>query len=154
MSELENIKKRVAVLPFKDIPNAYLCISGKKRKTEQYGERFYLGHREHKNEYIDNTFRVEPCITFLYDGGDCCAEWDGELGPIQLWYKCAADYKEGYDEARPHWFYDYAFGAGHWSQMAVDESELPRKFNLGDYEGIFAALKSWATRNKAEETAA
>jgi hypothetical protein len=138
---------RVAVLPFPGIENGYLCISGKRRRQALYGERWYppnAQHDEQRERYSDDRLKTEPAVTFLYDAGNCCAEWDGAYGPIQLWFRCRADFKEEYAEARPHWFYPHAFGSGHWSQMAVDDECLPKKFSEGDYEAIFRALKQWA----------
>ncbi len=141
--------RRVAVLPWPDMPNAYLCVSGQRKKKERFGDRWYTGHEERVTKY-EEDLRAAPAITFLYDAGNCCAEWDGAYGPIQLWHRCQPDFKQGYDEARPHWFYDFAFGAGHWSQMAVEEEGLTLAFVEGDYGRIFTALSSWALSHNGD----
>lgn len=157
---------RVKVLPWVGIEGAYLCVSGKKRRQERVGERWYPKNAEHderEKTYDDTDFRSEPYISFLYDAGNCCAEWDGAYGPIQLWWKAPENWQpsdESYSQAKPHWFYDFAYGAGHWAQSAVDEAGLPQAFNEGNYGRIFDELRSWAeSRNdeyapfKAEDAA-
>ena len=139
--------KRVAVIPFKGLKNCFICVSGQLKKKSLKGEKWYLGHRENTEEYSGWEDRVKPCITFAYVKNGVAAEWDGEYGPIQLWFKCEKDFKEGYDEAREHWIFPYAYGNSHWSQLAVDEERLPQKFNIGDYEGIFNVLKGWVEYN-------
>lgn len=146
MSETR-IMKRVAVLPWPGIEGAFLCVSGKRRPQCRVGDRWYPehgGHDEHKEKFPDEDVRTIPCVTFTFQVGNVIAEWDGDSGPVQLWFKSIAGYKEEYDEAGPHWFWPYAFGSGHWSQMAVRESGLPRAFTEGDYESIFRCLKGWA----------
>lgn len=135
---------RVAILPFPGIPNAYLCLSGKMRKKSLLGERWYDGHAEHKKEYEDHFDRSYPGITFLYDAGNCCAEWDGEYGPLSLSWRCEESYKREHETVRPHWFYPFAFGVGHWSQIAVDDADLPNLFTTGNYKAIFGTLREWA----------
>lgn len=142
--------KRVAVLIWPGIANAYLCLSGKRRRNDRVGDRWYppqFEHAEHKIEHESHDIRTEPAISFLYDAGNCCAEWDGNCGPIQLWWKAPVGWKpsdDSYREAKEHWYYDSAYGVGHWSQMAVDEADLPRAFNEGNYDRIFSELRSWA----------
>jgi hypothetical protein len=134
---------RVAVLPWHDAPGCYLVVSGERRRKEQYGERWYKGHEEHRQKYPTVEVRTTPRITFTYVCNGVAAEWDGENGPIQLWFRSHEGYKEGYDEARAHWLWPFAFGAGHWAQGAVDEAKLPDKFNEGDFDGIFRVLRDW-----------
>lgn len=151
--------ERVAVLPWPGIDGAYLCVSGSWNHPEgrAYGRRWYYGpgkHAEQKDKIqkmpdkLKIADYVEPRITFLFNSGDCCAEWDGAYGPIQLWYKCDADFvnEDGYDKAKPYWFFDHAFGSGHWSQCAVDEAGLAKSFVDGDYRAIFFELERWAKR--------
>ena len=145
---------RVKVLPWPGIDRAYLCISGKRRPKKRVGDHWYVDgqHTEYREKYGDDELKTEPHITFLFDAGDVCAEWDGAYGPIQLWFRCSADFKEGYDEAREHWFYDHAYGRGHWSQIAVSEAGLPEAFARGDYDRIFAELRSWAQSRQQGDT--
>lgn len=140
---VEPTMARVAVLPWPEMPGCYLCISGALRRKEHAGERWYAGHAERKKGYDDYEDRTDPRISFTYVADGVAAEWDGASGPIQLWFKSHEGYKEGYDEARVHWLWPFAFGAGHWSQLAVDEAHLPRHFNIGDYAAIFGELRSW-----------
>lgn len=148
--------KRVAVLPFPGIDNAYVCVSGKLRRQQAYGERWYAQHQEHKCEWADRETRTEPFITFLYDAGSVCAEWDGASGPIQMAFK-AVDAKTPLpgastfdDEPKEHWFYEYATWSGAWSQMAVSENRLADRFSEGDYAGIFAVLRRFAVSRQHE----
>jgi len=142
---MTDIKKRVAVLPWPDMENCFLCISGAIKKKEHYGDKWYTNaHQEHVTDY-HHAERSEPRITFAYRGENVAVEWDGEHGPIQVWYKCDKDYQESeWDKARPHWLYDYAHGSGCWSQMAVDEHHLVKHFNQGDYAQIFQVLSYFA----------
>lgn len=127
--------ERVAVIPWPGIDGAYLCLSARK-KPEDGG-----WSSEH----------CEPNITFTFDNGDVMAEWDGEFGPLQLWFKCDEDYEyvayEGAaaEKARRHWLYPFAVGSGHWGQQVVGEHELPAKFLRGNYEYIFNTLRWWAS---------
>lgn len=137
--------KRVAVLPWPEMENCYLCLSGKRREQKQYGERFYAQHEEHLWKVHEDRIKSEPYISFAYAERGIAAEWNGAHGPIQLWFRCEADHKgDGWmDEPREHWLWPHAYGAGMWSQLAVDESDLPRRFNEGDWSGIFNVLKLW-----------
>lgn len=143
--------ERVATLPFPGIDNAYICLSGRERKTDlKHGARCYPKGQEHDEKVwsFSSEFQTSAVISFLYDAGNCCAEWDGECGPIQLWWNAPVGWRpedENYSSANAHWFYPAAFGAGHWSQCAVTDENLPHRFNKGDFEGIFRVLKSWAT---------
>lgn len=139
--------KRVAVVPWPDRPNCYICISGKLRRERRYGEKWYVDH-DHEEQTTKHEFgdkRTEPLISFTYARDGVAAEWDGDAGPIQLWFKCERGFKEenGYSEAREHWLWPFAYGRGHWSQLAVDRADLPDRFNRGDWDGIFAELQRW-----------
>jgi hypothetical protein len=139
------IKKRVAVLPWPTLENCFLCVSGAKKNKEPYGHRFYTDtHREHIQNYESRINTVcEPRISFVYKGDHCAAEWDGRYGPIQMWFECEKDFKDEYQIARPHWIFDYCYGSGHWSQLAVDDNHLSAAFNRGDYNHIFHVLKGF-----------
>lgn len=143
---------RVKVLPWPGIDRAYLCLSGKRKPKERFGEFWYgPNHVAIENKYPERETRTEPCITFLYDAGDVCAEWDGALGPIQLWFKAKPEHSSEWEkEPRDHWFYDKAFGDGAWSQMAVDEAQLNEAFAQGQFDRIFAELKRWADSRQEE----
>lgn len=148
---------RVATLPWPGIPGAFLCLSGRLREGQHaYGTKWYAKgeqHNERTEKYIDDEVRTTPVISFIFDTGNCCAEWDGEYGPIQLAWKRDAGFKAGDTEAESHWFYPYATWRGHWSQMAVKEARLSELFNAGRYEEIFHELRRWATRNDPTEEA-
>lgn len=150
---IEPSMKRVAVLPWPNVKGAYLCVSGKQRPREMVGDKWYAkngGHREYVNTYANDRLRSEPCITFTYEEDGIAAEWDGAHGPIQLWWKSHEGFKEGYDEAQPHWLWPWAIGRGHWSQMAVEDECLPQRFVEGDYDAIFSVLRYWV-RSRLEE---
>jgi len=110
----------VKCIPFPDIDNAYVVISG------------------HKSEHTGNG--VQKCMTFFYGGDKIGAEWEPDNGPITVIYSCDKDT----DGAQPHWFYDYCTGYGNWSQLAVDREHLPDAFLAGSYDYIFGVLKAWA----------
>ena len=144
---------RVAILPWPGIEGAYLCLSGRRRHSpSRYGDKWYKQHVEEPS-YWDPQ-QCEPFVTFTYQSGKVIAEWDGGLGPIQIWYECAADFMgDTWDKAQPHWFFEHAHGAGHWSHLAVEEAGLPQMFIRGDFAGIFAVLKEWADAKSGAERA-
>lgn len=142
--------KRVAVLPWPGIDGAFLCVSGAKRRPPEKLGPNWPKHDNVPRHFDEPSQEAEARITFLFDAGSCCAEWDGEYGPIQIWHRVAKGSKHGEHEAREHWFYEHAIGNGMWSQMAVDQHDLPRSFISGDFAHIFSVLKSWATSNNAD----
>jgi hypothetical protein len=150
---IEPTMKRVAALSWPGMTGCYLIVSGKQRNLPRQGDRWYSGHQEHKESGYFQEFRTEAAITFTYVEDGVAAEWDGEQGPIQLWFRSTEGFKEGHDEAREHWLWPWAYGAGHWAQSAVDEANLPRAFNDGDYARIFGELRLWVRRQiRAGET--
>ncbi len=150
MHEGERIMKRVAVLPWVNKPNCFLCVSGAFERKTNYGEKWYLNAHDEREQKYYASVHTKARITFAYRSENVAAEWDGEYGPIQLWYKCEADYKEDYDEARPHWLFPFAHGNGCWSQMAVEENHLPEAFNTGDYDSIFSVLERFVISRERE----
>ena len=107
-------------------PNCYILISATQKKEDNI-----------------SWYRVEPFMTFFYDAGDVAAEWEPEFGPIQVWEKCDKDH----ESAKEHYFYDYIVDIPcNFSQLAVEENELPQAFVRGDYDYIFGVLKRWARR--------
>lgn len=118
-------QKRIKVIPFPEIENAYIVISGHKKDTQ--------------NE-------VSSIMSFLYAEDNIGAEWEPNYGPITIIYPCEKDHPE----AQPHWYFDYYKGPGYWSQLAVNEEKLGPAFYTGDYDYIFAVLKRWA-RNHLEK---
>jgi hypothetical protein len=120
------IKDRVGVAKFKD--NCFILVSGARRPPEETFGAFY----------------VKANMSFLYDAGDYAAEWEPEYGPIQVWHKCEADA----ENAKEHYYFDFTDSpGGSWSQLAVEEYQLPQAFHCGDYDYIFSVLKEWATRD-------
>ena len=113
------INKNVRCIPFNGIDDAYVVISAYK---------------------ADGGNGLRKCMSFFYDNGDIGAEWEPDFGPITKIYKCDKDDAD----AQPHWFYDYYTGNGHWAQMAVEEEGLHTAFLNGEYERLFAVLKSWS----------
>ena len=110
------MNKNILCIPFPDIKNAYVVISGHKANTGN---------------------GVEKCMSFFYDNGDVGAEWEPDNGPITRIDKCNKDNPE----AQKHWFYDYCTGYGNWSQLAVNDERLPDAFIDGNYKFIFLVLK-------------
>ena len=123
-------QKRVAKLPFPEVENAYVLISGQEKPVEE--------------SYL-NELWVKPIMSFIYDAGNVAAEWEPEYGPIQLWTKC----EEGDEGATEHYFYDYHNSPlGSWSQLAVEREQLPHAFIRGNYKYIFNVLRDWAENHK------
>jgi hypothetical protein len=116
-----NMNKRIKCVPFPDIDNADVVISG------------------HQS---DSASGVKKCMTFFYGGPEIGAEWEPDYGPITVIHSCTRDA----ENAQEHYFYDYCDGYGSWSQLAVNEEGLGKMLIRGDYEGIFEVLKRWATR--------
>lgn len=113
------MNKNIKCIPFPEIENAYVVISGHKANTGN---------------------GVKKCMSFFYDNGERGTEWEPENGPITKIYNCSKDHKK----AQKHWFYEYCTGYGYWSQLAVNREQLPQAFLDGDYEYIFNVLKEWA----------
>lgn len=146
--------KRVAVIPWGEELGCYVCISGKKRRQEVVGEKWYPHYAQHSElatAFPNREIATESYISFTYVESGIAAEWDGEHGPIQLWFKCEDGYKNEYDEASAHWLWPFAYGSGHWSQLAVDGAMLPRLFNEGNYAAIFSELRSWVKSRLSEQ---
>ena len=114
------MNKRVKVIPFLKIKNAFIVISG--RKTERIN-------------------LVTPSMSFFYvnEVKDIAVEWEPRYGPITTIYKC----NEKDPDAEPHWYFDYCTGYGNWSQLAVNENNLGKLFYTGEYEALFRVLKDW-----------
>ena len=110
---------RVKVIPFPEIENAYIVISG------------------NKSEEACN--KVRSNISFFYVHDNIGVEWEPNYGPITVLYGC----KETDKDAQKHWYFDYFTGQCHWSQLAVNRERLGEKFYLGNYEGIFNVLRQW-----------
>ena len=135
--------QRVLVLPVPENPNCFVCVSGQKQKQEAYGSKFYGKRAPHQefDSYSDGRFRTKPATTFAYKLNGVAAEWDGEFGPIQLWFECDGPAS---DDVREHWLFPFVRKENlTWSQLAVDEARLPEAFNAGDYQCIFSELASW-----------
>jgi len=112
------MNKRVAILPFPEIENAYVAISGKTAETSN---------------------GVSSTISFLYATEEIAVEWEPNYGPITVLYKC----DKTHPKAKEHWFFDYTTGYRNWSQLAVNRTGLGEKFSSGNYKALFQVLKSW-----------
>lgn len=115
------MNESIKCIPFPGIEGAYVVISAGKS---------------------DKGNNVSKRMSFFFDNGNVGAEWEPDYGPITVIYKRDKDD----EDAKPHWFYEYYAGQGHWSQCAVEKEGLPEYFLAGDYNMLFAALKDWATR--------
>lgn len=143
---------RVACLPFVGIDGAYLLVSGQKKQNE--GERVWYPktqqHKECAPVGYDYHVKTKPVISFVFDTGTTCAEWDGELGPIQIAHRCPEGWQssgEDREKAEKHWFYEHAVWYGRWSQCAVDDNNLHALFAAGRFAEIFDVLREWAESN-------
>lgn len=113
------MNKNIKVIPFPDIPDAYIVISAYK---------------------VDSGNGLKKCMSFMYANAEIGAEWEPEYGPITIIYPCSKEHPD----AQEHFFYPYITGYGNWSQLAVKENNLDRYFINGDYHKIFAVLKAFA----------
>ena len=114
------MKNSIKVIPFPDIENAFVVISG--------------------HETTETGNGVRQAMTFMYATEEGGAEWEPGNGPITRLIPCA----EKDPEAQTHWFYSFYKGQGYWSQCAVLEENLPEYFYSGDYESLFNVLKKWS----------
>jgi len=114
------MNKSIKIIPFEGIENAFIVISARPNS--------------------ENGNRIATTISFVYGTKEGGAEWEPNHGPITRLYPCS----ETDPEAEPHWFFPFYKGQGYWSQLAVDEYDLPGLFLNGDYEGIFSVLKQFA----------
>lgn len=119
---MSNIKERVAVLPWPEMENCFLCISGTRKKENIFGD-----------------VQSKPNITFAYIDGNSLVEWDGEFGAVTQWIKCEEDDEEKI--AKPHYIWPFAKSGMRWSQCAVTDNFMPQDFTRGSYDGIFSTLK-------------
>jgi len=115
------MNRNVKAIPFPDIENAYVVISGVKSDKGNY---------------------CEKRMSFFYAGDNSGSEWEPDYGPITRITPCGKN--DG--SAKEHWFYDYYTGNGDWTQCAVDEENLPKKFLAGNYKGLFDVLKKWCDK--------
>ena len=116
-------QKRVGKARFEGIKDAWILVSG--------GFRTDRGHRE-----------TVAHFSFLYDNGQGVAvEWEPRHGPIHRWHRRS----EGDPDAMEHYYFDYISNddALTWTQLAVDEEELPEALVRGDYEYIYQVLRKW-----------
>ena len=119
---------RIACLPWPEKENCYLFVSGSRKKTKD-----------------GDPPLTTPRISFVYEKDGVAAEWDGEYGPLQMWYEGHRD-EAG---AKEHYIWPFTNTPGlSWSQVAVNQNELPQRFNEGDYDGIFAVLEGWVVDHR------
>ncbi len=126
--EKTKFQKRVLISKVPDIANAYISISAQKRKLDGL------------------DFPIVKLMSFCYipeNHPDIMIEWEPEYGPITILERCSEDWKDEYNSAKPHWYFDFYKGQGNWSQMAVDDYHLKESFVAGDYEHIFAKLAAY-----------
>ena len=108
----------------------------------KYGEGAYIIYSAAKRDMKETygEVQVKSIFSFCFINDDYAAEWEPEYGPIQIWHKCE---KEDQD-SRLHYIFDYTdSGNMNWSQMAVNEYNLPESANQGDWQYIFNVLKDW-----------
>jgi hypothetical protein len=117
-----------------------------KVSVPEYGVGAFILYSASKRNMEETLgdFRVTNHFSFAYVSGDYAAEWEPQYGPIQVFHKCEKD-SEG---SREHYIFDYDNSpGGNWSQMAVDEMELPQAASRGEWKYIFSVLKEWSERN-------
>lgn len=160
---------RIAVLPWPQRPGCYIVLSGKKAREWREGPNWHNAKtRDERTLFSAYEYRSTPCITFTYQQDGVAAEWDGDHGPIQLWFRYDGDPTENSDARQydgkwhidqdggrteivfRHWLWPFATGLGHWSQMAVEREGLPQAFVAGSYDEIFSTLQQWVRSRLAE----
>jgi hypothetical protein len=115
--------KKVLVAKYAD--NCYILVSGM-LKYDDFGDSY-----------------VQPTMSFLYDAGEYAAEWEPRYGPIQVWHKCDKDA----ENAQEHYYYDYHNSSAlNWSQLAVDQNNLPKALANCEFDYIFSVLRRWTRR--------
>ena len=120
---MNKLQRKVGKTQFDGIPGAYILVSASKR-------------------YAEDDASLKANVSFLYDHGDVCVEWEPEFGPLQIWRKC----DETDESAQEHYYYDFVLNRpGDWSQTAVNNYDLPGAFLRGNYHYIFVVLKDWLT---------
>ena len=113
------MRPSVKVIPFPEIENAYIVISGRESDTPN---------------------GVNKNMTFFYHNENVSVEWEPKNGPITTIYACS----KHHPDAEEHWFYPYCTGYGNWSQLAVLTEGLPEAFITGNYKQLFEILKNWS----------
>jgi hypothetical protein len=136
---------RVAALPFPGIENAWVFISGKRKQpTPLESKHWHWRQPDGGLDYPDRDMESRSFLSFAYidDEYGIAAEWDGDCGPIQMYFREKPDPTSD-EKPRDHWVWDEAYGAGHWSQLAVGRAGFPQAFLSGGYDRIFAELRHW-----------
>lgn len=114
--------------------------------VSQFGDGarvIYSAAKKDPKDCYGGEIRVKNNFSFCFINGDYAAEWEPEYGPIQVWHKCEKDS----ENAKPHYIFDFSDSqGGNWSQLAVDQNELPQAANHGDWQYIFNVLEDWADR--------
>lgn len=116
------MNKSIQVLPFPNIPDAYVVISGMRSN--------------HGNG-------CETNMSFFYGTKKGGAEWMPDSGRFTL----ITPVNGSHPEAKPHWFYEYYSDDTEWAQLLVDKSQIVKYFLMGDYERVFEILKRFADDN-------
>lgn len=112
------MNKNVKCIPFPEVENAYIVISGSKSENGN-------GCKKH--------------MSFFYAGKFAGLEWEPDYGPITIIHPC----EKTHPHAKKHFYFPYYAGNSDWSQLAVTKQNLPELFLSGDYAGIFNVLKQW-----------
>ena len=96
------------------------------------------GHWRNEDNPHDDL-NLAAITSFVYDAGDKATEWSpATCGPLHTFFR--ADATTG----KPHYIYPFIEDRPlEWSQMAVNNHDLPRAFVQGDYDYIFTILKNW-----------
>lgn len=116
------MNKSIQVLPFPNILDAYVVISGIRSN--------------HGNGCAIN-------MSFFYGTKKGGVEWLPDFGPFTL----ITPVDGNHPEAKPHWFYKYYKGDSEWAQAIVDESQIVDYFLMGDYQRVFEILKNFTDVN-------
>ena len=121
----DNRKRHVERIAYPDYEGAYILLS--------FGVK--------PSDFAETW--LEPTISFLYDAGEQCCEWEPSYGPLQLWKKCGADHPN----RMKNYFYEWVESKpGNYSQSAVEETGIKIHLAAGNYPAVFDVLKHWAER--------
>lgn len=112
------------------------------------------------NDINREQTNTQPVVSFVYAEGDWAAEWETKYGPIALVHrKELAEGEVAVDrtEAKPgdpvlhHIWPTVECRSLDFSQLAVDDNDLPRRLVDADYDAIFHTLQRFV-RGRIDES--
>jgi hypothetical protein len=130
MSNTEKKVNNIKVIPFPEIPDAYVVISFVPTKDPRHGN----GVVARMSFFVADDREMEG------------VEWEPESGPITRIHGVSDPENLDKGPAMPHWYFKYYTGNADWSQLTVNREGLPELLLEGRYEMLFAKIKNWIER--------